>query len=384
MSVFAVICEYNPFHNGHKYLIEQVKNNGDSMIAIMSGSFTQRGDIAVTDKFSRAETAIKNGADIVIELPAVYACSNAETFARGAVGIIKELGIVDKLCFGAENDDITLLLKAAEAFDNESFKTQLKENMDNGEYYPKAVQKAIEKTFFPALAEIIDKPNNILAVEYIKALNNTKIEPVAVKRTGAAHDSSDFTGTVTSAANIREMIKNGTDYSTFVPDYSIDNPADIKRLERIILHKLRCMSKEEIKMLPDISEGLENRIYNAARNSTSLDELFEKIKTKRYTMARIRRIIIAALLNISAELSKAKPPYVRVLAFNEKGREILSCINKRCSLPLITNVADGYNSLDDNAKKIFDLDILSTDTFNMAPSKIKACGEDFTKGVIKL
>ncbi len=384
MSVFAVICEYNPFHNGHKYLIEQVKKDGDTVIAVMSGSFTQRGDVAVSDKFSRAETALRNGADLVIELPAVFAYSNAETFARGGVEIANSLNVVDKLCFGAEDADINLLKLAGEAFEDKRFKKELKKYMDSGEYYPRAVKKTLEEVYSPALASVVEKPNNILAVEYIKALSGTGIEPVAVKRIGAAHDSTEVEDNITSASNIREMIKSGKNFSPFVPNYTINNPADIKRLERIILYKLRTMSKEEIKKLPDVSEGLENRIYDAARSSKSLDELFEAIKTKRYTMARIRRIAVSALLNIKSEDSKTSAKYIRVLAFNEKGAHLLSQIKEKGSLPLITNVADGYNSLNDDAKKMFDIDILATDTFNMALSEIKACGEDFTKGVIKL
>ena len=206
MSVFAVICEYNPFHNGHKYLIEQVKKKDDTVIAVMSGSFTQRGDIAISDKFSRAEVAIKNSADMVIELPAVFACANAETFARGAVEIISELGVVDKICFGAENADVNLLRMAGEAFEDKEFKTELKRLMDSGEYYPRAVEKALETIYSPALADVAQKPNNTLAVEYLKALKSTAIEPVAIKRIGAAHDSTDIADNITSASNIRKMI----------------------------------------------------------------------------------------------------------------------------------------------------------------------------------
>ncbi len=384
MSVFALICEYNPFHNGHKYLIEQVKKEGDALIAVMSGSFVQRGDIAVADKFSRAETAIRNGADIVIELPAIYACANAETFAKSGVGIISSLGIVEKLCFGAENDNISLLKQAAEAFDDKAFKTELKRIMDSGGNYPNAVQQAIGMVCSPAVASVIDKPNNILAIEYIKALSDKDIEPIAVKRIGTAHDSKIITEKYTSASNIREMINNGTDYSAFVPDYNIDNPADIKNLERAILYKMRTMSKDEIKKLPDITEGLENRIYDAVRTSDSIDKLFESVKTKRYTMARIRRIVISALLGINAEIQKEKPRYIRVLAFNEKGVELMSEIKGKCPLPLITNVADGYKELSGAAKKVFDIDILASDIYNLATENVGACGVDFTKGVIRI
>lgn len=384
MSVFAVICEYNPFHNGHKYLIENVKKDGDALVAVMSGSFTQRGDIAITDKFLRAETAVKNGADLVIELPTVYACSNAEIFAKGGVEIIKSLGVVDKLCFGAEDADVNLLRLAGDAFFDEEFKAELKKLMNSGEYYPRAVRKALEKVFSPALAEVVEKPNNILAIEYIKAIKGTTIEPVAVRRFGSVHDSDDCSGNIASASIIRELVLNGGNYKQFVPDYTIDNPADIKRLERAILYKLRSMSRDEIKSLPDVGEGLENRIYEAVKQSRSIDELLENIKTKRYTMARLRRIIIAALLGITADIQKSDVPYIRVLAFNDKGRELMSKINTKRALPLITNVADGYNNLSDSAKRIFDIDILASDVLNLTTESVGVCSTDFTRGVIKL
>ena len=383
MSVYAVICEYNPFHNGHKYLIDKIKNKDDCVIAVMSGNFTQRGDVAVCDKFSRAEVAAKNGADLVIELPTVYACAPAETFARGAVEIIDSLGVVDKLCFGAEDDDITMLKEVANAFNNEAFNTELRRNMDSGDYYPKAVQKAIGKIFSPDLSDIVERPNNILAVEYIKALNGTNIEPISVKRIGAAHDSREITEIITSSSNIREMIKKGEDYSRFVPDYKINNTADIKNLELIMLYKLRTMSREDLSNLPDVSEGLENRIFEAVKTSKSLDELFEKVKTKRYTMARIRRIIISALLGITTDLPLTHAPYTRVLAFNEKGEKLMSKIKANGSLPLITNVAKGYTSLDVNAKRIFDIDITASDIWSLAAEKTEVCKSDFTYGVIK-
>lgn len=382
--VCAVICEYNPFHNGHKYLINQAKIDGDALIAVMSGSFTQRGDVAITDKFSRAEAAVINGADLVIELPTVYACAPAETFARGGVQLIDSLGIVDRLCFGAEDADVGLLKLAGEAFNNDEFKSELNRCMKDGDYYPKAVHKAMSKIYSPAMAEVVKKPNNILAVEYIKVLSGTDIEPIAIKRVGAEHDSKDSRDGIASASYIRENIKSDEDYSEFVPDYKIENPADINNLEQAIMYKLRTMSAEDFAALPDVNEGLENRLYDAVRAATSIDELLSNIKTKRYTMAKIRRLFVYALLNIKADMPKKKPPYLRILAFNNKGAEMMKDIKKASPLPLITNVADGYKCLEDDAKRIFDVDLLATDVFNLATQKKSACGADFTKGVIKL
>ena len=180
------------------------------------------------------------------------------------------------------------------------------------------------------------------------------------------------------------MIKNQEDYSSYVPDYEIKNTADIQKLEKVILYRLRTMSKEEISCLPDVSEGLENRIYDAVRTSTSLNELLSNIKTKRYTMARIRRILISALLGVTASLQSTRAPYIRVLAFNAKGEGLMSEIKAKGSLPLITNVAQGYKKLDRFAKKIFDIDVLAGDVWNLAAEKACPCGSDFTRGVIKV
>lgn len=379
MSVFGVICEYNPFHNGHKYLLEQLKSDNNSVIAVMSGSFTQRGDVAIADKFSRAETAVKYGADLVLELPTVYACAPAETFARGAVQVLRGTGVLDSLCFGSETDDTELLKAAADIFEDERFKTELKANMESGDYYPKAVEKAAETIHSQKLAKLLSTPNNILAVEYLRALRGTDIGFKAVKRVGTNHDSNEVSGEYTSASNIRSIIKQGVSFSSFTPDYEITNPADFKNLERTVLYRMRTMNKDEIAALPDVKEGLENRIYDAVQTSGSLDELLDSVKTKRYTMSRLRRILVYALLGITADLPQTDAPYIRVLAFNKKGAELMSHIKKRSSLPLITNVSDGYNSLDDNAKRIFDIDIRATDIFNLATEKVGECKSDFTR-----
>lgn len=379
MSVFGVICEYNPFHNGHKYLLEQIKSDNNSVIAVMSGSFTQRGDVAIADKFSRAETAVKYGADLVLELPTVYACAPAETFARGAVQVLRGTGVLDSLCFGSETDDTELLKAAADIFEDERFKTELKANMESGDYYPKAVEKAAETIHSQKLAKLLSTPNNILAVEYLRALRGTDIGFKAVKRVGTNHDSNEVSGEYTSASNIRSIIKQGGSFSSFTPDYEITNPADFKNLERTVLYRMRTMNKDEIAALPDVKEGLENRIYDAVQTSGSLDELLDSVKTKRYTMSRLRRILVYALLGITADLPQTDAPYIRVLAFNKKGAELMSHIKKRSSLPLITNVSDGYNSLDDNAKRIFDIDIRATDIFNLATEKVGECKSDFTR-----
>ncbi len=386
MRINAVICEYNPFHNGHKYQLEKIKKNNNLPIAaIMSGNFTQRGDVAIADKFTRAETAVHNGADLVIELPAVFACSTAESFAEAGVKIAEALGCTENLCFSAEEDDPELLIKAAELFNDETFNLEVKALMKEGLYYPLAVEKAFKKTA-PGLAEAVATPNNILAVEYLKALSGTNIKPMIIKRKGSIHDSDIISENISSASNIRRMILSGENFKSLVPENAsgFPFPADIEKLEKTILYKLRTMSPDEFNDLPEVSEGLHNRIYSAVRDYNSVKEIIDAVKTKRYTHARIRRTIIHALLGISKEEIKREVPYIRALAFNETGATILSEIKKAGGLPLITNVADGYKALDENARRIFDIDLKASDIYSLATDKTTPCGIDFTRALKKL
>ncbi len=386
MRINAVICEYNPFHNGHKYQLEKIKkNNNLPVAAIMSGNFTQRGDVAIADKFARAEAAVRNGADLVIELPAAYACSNAENFAGAGVKIAAALGCTENLCFSVEEDNPELLIKAAELFSDESFNREVKALMKDGLYYPLAVERAFNK-IAPKLAEAVAKPNNILAVEYLKALAGTEIKPMIIKRKGSNHDSKIITDGISSASNIRRMIIDGENYRGLLPENAsaFPSPADIKKLEKPIVYKLRTMSPDDFNNLPEVSEGLNNRIYDAVRNYNSVKEIIDAVKTKRYTHARIRRTIIHALLGITKDEMKREVPYIRVLAFNETGAKILGEIKKAGRLPIITNVADGYKSLDENARRIFDIDLKASDIYSLASDKITPCGIDFTRPLKKL
>lgn len=371
----AIICEYNPFHNGHKYHLQAVKaQNNRPTAVIMSGSFTQRGEAAIADKFTRARLAVENGADLVIELPAVYALGSAQTFARGGVGIAEGMGCVEYLCFSAECGELEPLKKAALAFDDEGFNNSLKEYMDKGSSYPLAVESAMRETVSDEAARIVSEPNNTLAVEYIRAAES--LDFIVTKRKGARHDGVGGVENIRSASELRGLLREGKGISAFSPA-AFDEITDEKLLGRIILYKLRTMSAEDIKNLPDVSEGLENRIVDAVKNAASVEELLEKVKTKRYTMARLRRILCCALLGITREMGKTPPPYIRALAFNKKGTQIMREIKECGRLPLITNVADGYKNLSDSARRIFDIDILATDIHALAYKKIKPCAEDF-------
>lgn len=388
MKASAVICEYNPFHNGHKHQIDCIKaENNNAVVAIMSGNFTQRGDVAIIDKFSRGKIAVENGADLVIELPTVYASSGAESFARGGVQLAKALGCTEKLCFSTEETNTDLLLKTAEAFKNPELNDEIKKNMRLGNYYPQAVEMAFETIYSKSLAQVIKKPNNVLAVEYIKMLEGTDIKPFILERIGTGHDEHICRGNITSGSNLRKMIlHNNDDVYKYMPEVSPEvfkSPATIYNLEKAVLFKLRTMTVDDFAKLPDVTEGLENRIYEAVRKATSLEEMLTMIKTKRYTLARLRRIIICALLGIKSNMAKEDVPYIRVLAFNEKGQELMKEIKSKSTLPLITNVADGYKNLNEKGKEIFNIDLLASDIYSLATENIEPCGKDFTNGIIR-
>lgn len=374
----AVISEFNPFHNGHKYLLQSAKQiTNESVIAVMSGSFTQRGEVALTDKFERTKTALRNGADLVVELPTVYAISNAQRFARCGVSIAKSFDCVNYLAFGCETDNINALLNASKSTEDEQVKKLISEEMKNGNYYPRAVESSVRAVFGDETADVLTSPNNILAVEYIRNLGE-KIKPLPIKRTGVGHDSDITTADIASASQIRNLLRAGQSVDSFVPE----EPKNItypENLERAVLYKLRSMSAEEIAKLPDVSEGLENRIFDTVRKYNSVVEIISAVKTKRYTHARLRRIIACALLGITEEMQNMPVNYARVLGFTEKGAELL----KSCNFEVVTSIAKSLKNGGRTAGFI-KKDILATDISALAYEKILPAGSDYTYGIVKI
>lgn len=373
----AVICEFNPFHNGHKYLIDTVKRlTGEPILCVMSGSFVQRGEAAVCSKFERAETALKNGADLVVELPTAYAVSCAQRFAQGGVSIAKSFGSVDKLAFGCEADSLEALKEAANALDNFDVNSRVTEKMSKGAYYPQAFESAVREVLGDEAADVLTLPNNILAVEYLRAIKGSGIEPLPVKRTGVSHDSDIISGDFVSASKLRGMLRRGEDVSHFVPEVpkSITYP---ENLERAVLFKLRTMTAENLGRLPEVSEGLEHRFVNAVAEYNSIEEILFAVKTKRYTLARLRRIICCAALGITEELQSRKAEYARVLGFTAEGEKML----KTCSFEIVTSVA---KTMREEGKNVDFLcrDILATDLAALAYKSVKPCGSDYRTKII--
>lgn len=385
-KVAAVICEYNPFHNGHKFLLERQREElgAYGVICIMSGSFTQRGEPAVLNKWLRAEMAVKGGADLVFELPAVFCTQSAERFARGGVSLADRLGVVNSLFFGSECGNINLLNETADFLSEQSADAELLKHYSGGVSYPAARQKMLESIKKSEICEIIKSPNNILALEYIMALKkrNSKILPVTFKRQGAEHDGEETEGGFASASKIRSMLKNGESISRFVPKTtseilkSVNDELvyDISPLSDILTYILRTKPKEELKNILDMSEGLENRFVDAAMRFGKISEISDFVKTKRYTKSRINRIITNIVLNITKDMDFEECEYARVLAFNDRGAELLKMIKQASSLNIITKTADA--SLLGGAKKMLEKDILATDVYALL-TKNKQAGKDY-------
>ena len=374
----AVVSEFNPFHNGHKYLLETAKNKtGEGIIAVMSGSFTQRGEVAVTDKFSRARTALENGADLVIELPTVYAVSNAQRFAKCGVEISKAFDCVNFLAFGCENDNIELLQNACNALDNENVKTVISEEMKNGNYYPRAVELAVRSVLGDETADVLTSPNNILAVEYLRNLKNSKVKPLPVMRKGVQHDSNITSGNIASASQIRTLLRNEQQAKSFLPQVP-EKITYTENLELITLYKLRSMTLQDFAKLPDVNEGLENRIFEAVNNYNSVKEIIEAVKTKRYTHARIRRILTCALLGITEDMQNSDVKYARVLGFTQSGAKML----KSCNIEVVTSVSKALKN--ENISEMLSKDVYATDVSSLAYSTVLSKGIDFTTPILKV
>lgn len=393
---YGIVAEFNPFHNGHKYLIDALKSNGENTVTVvMSESFVQRGECACVSPYARTKMALECGADLILSLPVPYATASAERFALGGLSVLGGLGCVEALGFGAECDNAGLLKKCADVLVGDELSGVLEKYLDQGISFPSARQKAVEEICGKEIAEIISSPNNILGVEYIKAINklglNMGVKPIT--RKGVAHDSEEANGDFCSASAIREMLENKKSFQGFLPENSFKilneeikkqkSPASLDKLEVAILYKLRSMSVEDFRELPDVSEGLEYRLFDAVRASVHLEEILEKVKTKRYTLSRIRRIIICAFLGIKKEDVQAPVPYIRVLGFNENGAKILKKAKETATLPIVTKSSE-INALGDGAKRVFEMECFARDMLSLALPVRDEFGKEMTDKLIVL
>ena len=374
----AIICEFNPFHNGHAFLLGEAKClTNEPNLVIMSGSFTQRGEVAVCDKFTRAAAALRHGADLAVELPTACAVANAERFALGGVRIAKSFSDVRTLAFGCETDDIEALRAAAGALRSERVNALIAAEMRGGGYYPRALESAVRAVCGDEVAAAVSSPNNILAVEYIRALEGTGIRPLPVKRRGVAHDSSVTSGGFASASHIRSLLRGGEDCVGLLPEI----PPAVTRpelLDRAVLYRLRTMTAVELRAVPEVGEGLENRILDAAGRVQSVEELLTVVKTKRYTHARLRRILACAFLGLTEELQTAPADYVRVLGFTDEGEQIL----RSCRCEIVTSVAKALRKNDGNTAHLR-LDIRACDIAALAYDEIMPSDSDYCTRILR-
>ncbi|MBR6825092.1 MAG: nucleotidyltransferase family protein [Oscillospiraceae bacterium] len=357
MKNIGIICEYNPFHNGHAYQLEAVRQAGRA-VCLMSGNFVQRGEPAVIDKYTRAKAAVLCGADLVLELPLTYAVASAEGFADGAVEVFSSLGIMDGLCFGSESGSMEELLRCAEILLSEELEKPLKEGLQTGLSFPKARQLAAES--LGAAPGLLALPNNILALEYCKALlkRRSSILPMVLKRRGAYHGGQEKDA---PSASFLRSVENWAEY---VPEeawkvFSAAPRYTVEAGERAWLSRLRFMEEGDFEALPYGSEGLWRKVMEAGRTGSSLEEIIERARSKRYPRTRLQRMLLCAYLGITEELLHESVPYIRVLAMNARGQELMRIIRKNSTLPILHPGDEAprcaYSALERRAEDLYGL-----------------------------
>ena len=396
MKIGGIVAEYNPFHNGHKYQVEKSKELGEwtHVVAAMSSNYVQRGETALISKWARAEMAVKNGVDLVIEIPTLWSTSFAQRFALGGVSLLDSLGCVDMLSFGSECGDIDELIECKNAINSDAVTERLKENLDFGLSFASARAEALRTVYGNRFFDILEEPNNTLGIEYLQALDklDSSIVPMTIKRVGASHDSIIRSENFACASDIRSMmLGGGREWEMFVPQSVVDiyrreeennrAPCPNSKLEFSILCCMRQLSAEDIGLSPDVSEGIEYRIHDAALKASSLEELYQLAKTKRYSHARIRRIVLHAFMGFVADDYKENPPYIHVLAMNEKGKEILKEAKDKAKKPIVTK-ASVFDGLDDYGRHVFALEDMCTDVYSLASPVILPCGREKTNGIV--
>ena len=406
-KVVGIIAEYNPFHNGHLYHIKKSieQENADYVVCIISGNFTQRGNTSIVDKWTKTKMAIAEGADLVIELPSVYSVSSAENFAEGAIKILDSLKIVDTISFGMEAKEISTLNNIANVLYDEprEYSVILSHELGKGISYPKARENAL--MFYlndiKRYANVMNASNNILAIEYLKALKKikSKMKPIGIQRKNVLYNDEIIVDDFASSTAIRKMIVNRQfdDIMKVMPRYAYYLLAqslrdghyvlDLSKFQSEIIYRLRTMPIEKIKDLPDVSEGLENLIKQAANSCNNIIDLVNKIKSKRYTQTRIQRILVYALLGINKKMienSRKNQSYVRVLGMSENGKTLISEISKNNpKLQLVTSVKK-YMEKEKNKqlREMMDMDIKATNIYTLGYEKDSLANLDYTNKIV--
>jgi predicted nucleotidyltransferase len=402
MNVLGIIAEYNPFHEGHKYHLQKSKelSGCDYTIAVMSGNFLQRGQPALYDKWLRAEIAVKNGIDLVIEIPTAFACNNSDYFSKGGISILEKLGCVKTISFGSENGNIEELRKVAGILASQSpeFNAEFKRNNKLGYSYPRSRMEALKYIVGEENSKVVNSPNNNLAIEYLRQIIELKsnLIPITIKRMGSDYNDIEFTGNIASATAIRDKLAS-TDYNvesvkSVIPKETYDtikkndkiSKVNIENFYQMISYKIISSKLEEIMNIFSVSEGLENRIVESAMKASNMEELIASIKSKRFTQTRIQRTLMHLLLGLTkekmSEYSYEGAIYARVLGLNSKGSEILKYIKKKeCSkLPIITNINKELHRYP-NITKILEYDIMASNIYNLGAGNDLIKNSDYKK-----
>jgi predicted nucleotidyltransferase len=401
MNITGIIAEYNPLHNGHVYHIESTKKitHSDGIICIMSGNFVQRGTPALLDKWTRTEMALRNGIDLVIELPLIYSISSAEFFAFGAVSLLNSLGVVNNISFGSEHGNIDILIKIAKILcsESEDFKTMLKLNLNKGLSYPVSRNNTLCSILNDNCANtshILNLSNNILAIEYCKSLVrlDSTIVPYAVQRIGSDYNSTDISNSFASATSIRNYLKSNkhfeflkekvppTSFNLIKKNYDENFLVFEDYIFNFCKYKALSSNRNSMANLPDASEGLQNRLFDSLHKTCSFEEFLTATKTKRYTRTRISRLLCQYFVGLdqinSASLRNSPAPYARVLGFNKRGTEILKLIKKSSSIPVYTKLPKELNIS-------LKTDIMGTNTYSMLNKSISP-NSDYTISPVRL
>ena len=377
METAGIVAEYNPFHRGHAWHIAETRRRlgGEApVVCVMSGHWVQRGECALADKWLRAALALDRGADLVVELPTPWAMASAESFARGAVSLLAATGVVDVLSFGSETGELAPLEEAAAALDAPDYPERLRAALGRGLSFPAARQEA-------AGAACLSAPNNNLGVEYLRSLRalGSTIRPLTVPRQGVGHDGP-AAGGFASASELRRLLRagRGEEAAPYLTAPWSGELADMQHIERAVLARLRTMGEGDWAALPDGggAEGLPSRLAKAAREAVSLEDFYTRAKTRRYPHARLRRLALAAFLDLRAAERPAAPPYVRVLGLGGRGRALLRKMKDTCPLPVIVKPAQA-RELDGPARTLFESEARYTDLYGLCFPAPRPCGAEW-------
>lgn len=406
MKVLGIISEYNPFHKGHLYHLEESKKRtgAEFVVAVMSGQFVQRGEPAIADKWTRAKAAVECGVDLVLELPFVYACNSAEYFAYGGISILEGLGCVDYISFGSESGDIDELKEIAEVLvsEPEELKEILKNNLGRGFSYARSWGMAIERYAGKKAAKIVREPNNILALEYLKRMikTNSEMTAITIPRTGLPHNSDEPSCDYASATALRKKFFEQGSLDGFIDYMPMGSYKNLFQSESrcnirmddlfsLVASEILRVSAEELAEIFSVTEGLENRLKSEVRKAKNMDELIDKVNSKRYAKTKIQRMLMHILVHLDQEslnqIIAKRLVYGRLLAMNDKGAKLLKTVkkNKSAQIPIITNINKDVRD-DSMLWTSLNYDVLATDLYNLSSGNSLYAGADYIVKPVKI